>query len=236
MDGWHATSNSEIQNSLRLILIAYDTDYKLWPKSMVDRAQERLAGLNGIPRYETLCQSLGKERVDVTFTAIIQQRREELRFHAALQAVGDPCHLCGATEKLNYHDFGLACVTEQAPDWKPAMISAALSSVSLPFVGLSALFGPGKTRTRDVLKMRLALCEACEDQRRGSIGRFSVREQDGKAHPLWNYLREAGFTKFLSAGELTYGSQTRPHITSAAHPDDGRAALFLDVSQGHVNA
>ncbi len=195
-------TDAEIQDGLRQVLIAQDTEYKLWPQNEVERARNGFARLGGMPPYEGLCQSLGKERVDLTFKAIIQQRIEERRFHASLQAVGDPCHACGATENLSYHDFGLVRITKQERDWKSAGISAAISAVTLPLVGASALYGASKTATGHVLKMRLALCITCKNQRKGLFGAFWVRERDGLMHPLWKDLHEAGFTKFLSAVEL----------------------------------
>jgi hypothetical protein len=203
MEDREAASDAEIRNGLRQVLIAQDNECKLWSKKEVERARNGFARLGGIPSYEGLCQSLGKERVDATLNDIIQQRIEEQRFHATLQANGDPCHGCGATEGLSHHDFGLVRITKRERDWKSVGISAAISAVTIPLVGAGALYGPSKTATGHVLKMRLALCVTCKDQRKGLFGTFSVRERDGTIHPLWNDLHAAGFTKFLSAVELT---------------------------------
>jgi hypothetical protein len=194
---------------LRQVLIANDTEYKLWPEQEVRIARNGLIRLGGIPPPEVLHKHFGKEPFDEAMAELVRQREQELKegrarvqFRDALRGTDSPCVACGATTDLTHHEFGLARITKTERDWKSVGISAAISAATLPLLGAGALYGPGKSQTANVLRMNLVLCKSCVDKRRGFLGGYLPKAGDCSSHPLWKQLQEAGFTKFLDEYEL----------------------------------
>jgi hypothetical protein len=193
----------EMRGALRLFLIANDLEHRLWPESEVKRAQAAYRRAGGGPPYDGLSQSLGKERLDEILQSIVEERQAELRFHAVLNGHNDPCHSCGGRDGLTGHPFALVRVTKRERDWKPVAISAALTALAFPLIGAGALYGPGKTTSGNLLGMKLILCAACLNNRKGLFGMYMAKERDAALHPLWGDLHGAGFTKFVRFDEIS---------------------------------
>jgi hypothetical protein len=187
---------------LRQVLVAQDHSSKLWPAVEVKRTQAGFAKNGGIPSYERLCEVFEEQVLEATLRSLIDERRAELRFQGELQGVGHPCHSCGGLDTLNHYDFGIVRVHTEQKDWKAAGLSVALSAVTLPLLGVGRLYGPGKTTTGNLLKLRIVLCKSCTNARRNFFGAFVVKESHCVIHPLWKELREAGFTMFVPTQEL----------------------------------
>jgi hypothetical protein len=187
---------------LREVLIATDTEHKLWSEQEVSRARNGLARHGGIPSLTALYHHFGKEPLDRAMEEFVRERVAWLQFQAALQGTDSPCFDCGATTDLTYHQFGLARITKTERDWKSVGISAAISAATLPLLGAGALYGPSKTQTANILRMRLVFCKSCVDKRRGFFGGFTANAEHCSSHPLWKQVQEAGFTKFLNEFEL----------------------------------
>jgi hypothetical protein len=190
------------RETLRGVLIASDTDYKFWSEQEVTRARNGFTRHGGVPSLAALHHNFGKEPLDRVMENLLRERVAWLQFQAALQGTGSPCVDCGTTVDLTYHEFGLARITKTERDWKSVGISAAISAATLPLLGAGALYGPGKTQTANILRMRLVLCKSCVDKCRGFFGGFTANADHCSKHPLWKQTQEAGFTKFLNEFEL----------------------------------
>jgi hypothetical protein len=101
------------------------------------------------------------------------------------------CHSCGKTEGLIGYKFGLAKVLSAKRDWTGTAVSAVVSAVSIPLVGLGMIELPGKKTRLRALRMKLVLCEPCR------------RAQTSySAHPWWHSAHVLGYTTFLSEEDL----------------------------------
>lgn len=192
---------SEWRNMIRMVLVASDKKNKLWPDAEVLAAQA-LFGLNGVPSYDALSLRFGEAILDQTMQELIQERVGWLQFQAALQGSNDPCHICGATTKLTYHDFGLLRLLSKETDWKLSAASAAMSALTIPTMGFGLVRGPDSTRTANILRMRLVLCESCLEGRQGYSAKLKLTVADCSRHPLWSKAHDAGFDTFVEGLDL----------------------------------
>ena len=195
-------ADPEVREMLRLVLIASDTQYRLWPEEEVVRARKGFARYGGVPTFAALYHNFGKEPLDRAMEEIGRERVAWLQFQDALQGTRSPCFDCGATSDLTYHEFGVARITKSERDWKSVGFSVAVSAATIPLLGAGAILGPGKSQTADILRMRLVLCKSCVDKRRGFFGGFTVNADHCSIHPLWKQVQETGFIKFLSEYDL----------------------------------
>jgi hypothetical protein len=191
----------EWRDYLRLMLIALDDNSKLWPPTEVRKARNAFARTGVVPSGAHYAELFGEQALDSHLRAIAQERVAEMRFHAQLQGDNDPCHVCGKSDGLTYHEFGLAMVHSTKRDWKMTGISVAISAVTLPLLGAGSL-ATGKTTSGNLLKLRLVLCPTCLNERQNFFGVFVSKERHCQVHPLWTDLHSAGFTKFVPKDQL----------------------------------
>lgn len=123
---------------------------------------------------------------------------DHLAILQALDATNDPCHSCSSSKELTYHRFGLARNGKTHRDWTSTGLSVALSAATFPMLGVGALYGPATRKAREVVYMRLVLCEDCLDDRRGFFGSFKVSTTNGALHPMWETVCNEGFVQLIN--------------------------------------
>ncbi len=183
---------------LRHVLIASDSENKFWSPQEVARSKAGFAKQGEMPTLDVLYQHFGEEALDRAFSEMMKERHAENKFNQAAQGIDSPCHECGATSNLTYHEFGLARILKKS--WTASLVSAAASAATLPLLGAGALLGSSKTA--NILRFKLVLCQDCVKRRKNIFGAFVADADDCNLHPLWQQAREADFTKFIGGYEL----------------------------------
>ena len=197
-------TNPEYYEAIKLVLIASDTEYKLWPQAEVEQVRRTFMARRGqVLTLEDAAQQFDVEKLNEVLQRMVSEQHDSIQFSNALQSVGSPCHACGSTEQLNTYDFGLAKIIKQERDWSSTGISAAVSAVTIPLLGTGALYGPSKTKTAQILRMKLMLCRSCIEKRKGIFGGFKLVEEHCRLHLVWSKCQGAGFTKFIGPSELS---------------------------------
>lgn len=100
------------------------------------------------------------------------------------------CSVCSAKDNLTYINFGLGML-KTGRRWKETFLSAAVSAVSLPLVGMGKLILPTKLSSIRVIPLFLAVCSKCISG-----------EPDFTKHPCFSILWDYGFNKFIPTNEL----------------------------------
>ena len=197
-------TDPQYRDAIKLILIANDAEFTAWPKSEVEDARRNIiARKGGIPSLGNLAERFDNEKLTTLLQGYVSEQHGLVQFHNGLQGKDNPCHACSGATDVSYFDFGLARMIKQERDWKSTGISAAISAVTIPLLGVGGLYGPSKTSTAQLLRMRVALCKNCVESRKGIFGGFKANEGNCSAHPMWRECHNAGFTKFISNNELT---------------------------------
>lgn len=125
------------------------------------------------------------------------------------------CHKCGARGGLKTFTFGLARMS--APAVKKKDSEGCLLSILSLFLPFFASFGlvllreesRFETHPEEILPLRLRVCRNC--------GPSFWRSIPYEAHPLWDEAHRLGFTKFLTAAEVS-GYLSEPNQMRSAHP------------------
>jgi hypothetical protein len=198
--GNNGSSDSDWREIVRLVLIAGDSEHKLWSDDEVLAAKSRF-GIKGPPSYEALIHHLGKEKVELACEELIKERIAGIQFKNELQGNKSPCHECGGTDDLTFHAFALARVLKKERDWKLSGAAAVISAVTLPSLGIGYLRGPESSQSANVLRMRLVLCHSCVNKRMEK-GKLGSTENNCSLHPWWVRAHEAGFDKFIPESEM----------------------------------
>lgn len=180
---------------LKAVLAANDIKYKFWDKDSVEYAQAQYMRHSGnIPSIEAVAESIGYERAEILLRDIAKWRG----FVQALKAKDDPCHFCGNNDSLAYFEFGLMRVDSSTRTWGEAAASLALSTITLPLLGMGRISLPGKKNTGELFRMNLVVCKSCISKNSNLIGLFIPKKAHYSKHPYWTMLNEAGFTEFLT--------------------------------------
>lgn len=187
----------------QLVLIANDTEYRVWNNEEVEKVRRTFIQRQGaVPTIDFVAQRFDNEKLTALLQHFVEEQHASVELHRKLQAIDDPRHGCGAKESLTVFEFGLARVQKKERDWTSTAISAAVSAVTVPLLGAGALYGAGTMSTGQLLRLRLKLCPSCIDSRKGLFGGFTVKESNCDAHPMWQTLHGAGFTKFIGTHDL----------------------------------
>ena len=196
-------TEGEYPGAIRLVLIANDQEYKVWSTEEVDRTRRTfIQRRGGVPTLEDLLSRFDNDKLHALLQHFVAEKSAADQLDRKLQSTGDPCHACGSTETPSEFDFGLARNHKTNRDWKTVGLSAAISAVTLPLLGTGALYGPAKSSTAQLLRLKLKLCPKCLSSRRGLFGGFTAKEADCQLHPLWKELYDAGFSKFVGPNDL----------------------------------
>ncbi len=196
-------TEGEYPSAIRLVLIASDDEYCFWSREEVEKVRRTFMQRRGsVPTLQDLAARFDTEKLAALLQRLVQEKQSSDKLLRKLQATDDPCHDCGSTEALASFNFGLTRNQEPARDWSSTRISAAASAITLPLLGIGAVYGPGKSSTAELLRLQLKLCPSCVNARKGFFGGFSAKESDCANHPMWQELHGAGFTKFIGTDEL----------------------------------
>ena len=107
-------TNPEYYEAIKLVLIASDTEYKLWPQAEVEQVRRTFMARRGqVLTLEDAAQQFDVEKLNEVLQRMVSEQHDSIQFSNALQSVGSPCHACGSTEQLNTYDFGLAKIIKQ---------------------------------------------------------------------------------------------------------------------------
>lgn len=194
----------EIAKLIFLIVVAHDGGHELWSRDQVLAAERHLTQHFGsVPKPSALHDLYRPEEVQQVVQDVISSRRQELQAIRTMEGVDSPCHLCGSVTDLTRHVFGMSKVLSRKLtwDWSEAGVSAAVSAIALPLVGVGRFAGPGVTTQRQYLRMNLVVCASCLRKRRRLFG-VVFRKKDYRMHPWFENAKELGFTKVLDGYEL----------------------------------
>lgn len=196
-------TEGDYPEAIKLFLIASDVAYQVWSKEEVESVRRTFVQRQGaVPTLQFLAERFDNDKLTTLLQHFVQEKQASVDLHRKLQAVDDPCHGCKSADQLTDFEFGLARNQKQERDWKSTGISAAVSALTMPLLGVGALYGPGKTSTAQLLRLRLKLCQKCINSRKGLFGGFAAKEDTCALHPMWNDLQGAGFKKYVGTNEL----------------------------------
>jgi len=134
------------------------------------------------------CQRCGSP---LSREALTQEQRQLINELLPIDQKPHECHACGRTNGLYVWDFGLGKKLSSQRAWGDTAMSAAVSAIALPVIGLGFIRLPGKNIRLSVLRLRLILCDVC-----------SRRQVAYTYHPWWNQAFRLGYTEFLTPDDL----------------------------------
>jgi hypothetical protein len=177
---------------------------ELWPDPKIAAARSDLRGkFRREPTLEELAETYDAAIVAAVSNHVIVERVKEVQQAMVRMGHGAPCHLCATPrgDGAPYFEFGLAKILENKTEWGDFGATMALNLLTIP-LGFGVGARPGRSTTAQIVRCRLALCEACVKKRTGFFGGLKISEVDCAKHPSWVELHSEGFTKYLDPEEL----------------------------------
>lgn len=145
-----------------------------------------------------LFQEISLQRAEQLTPQIVEQRK----FKNSLLGYGSPCRYCACETDLIRWNFALMRVEGSRISIGTTVTSAAVSAITLPFLGAGLLRLPGRSHSGQALHLRLITCKPCCKRHGNFFGLFTLNERRASTHPLWHALHEHGFTKYLAEEKM----------------------------------
>ena len=195
-----AIDNATAFAMLKSVMAAHDDNFYLWPKQSVKfaRGQWRKHQQGQVPSVDAVVNHIGAERALELAKEVVKWRA----FDNALKGYQSPCHYCGSEHDLVPFDFALMRVNETKHELGGTLVSAAISAMAIPLLGVGALKLPGKSFQGVAYHLKLAVCKPCCKREGNIFGLFMINEKRASKHPMWDTLQEAGFTKFFDREKM----------------------------------
>jgi hypothetical protein len=183
----------------RAVIAANDVEFKLWPAESVNWARSKfIKEQRVIPSIESMMMALGVEHGVNIARRAIQQRKAKNE----LIGYGSPCHYCGdAIDSVGF-DFALMNVGSTKRPLRATLASVAISTITIPLLGVGGLASPSKSHQGACLHLKLIVCKSCCKKEGNMFGLFMLNEDRASVHPYWETLQDAGFTKFLDPEKM----------------------------------
>lgn len=112
------------------------------------------------------------------------------------------CHSCGRKDNLLTFEFGLGKKVSSRRLWKETAVSAGISAVTMPFLGMGVIHLPGKRTRFQVLRLQLVLCKSCLTRCMTSRPPHHVDLWAYALHPWWIPAKCLGYTEVLAPDQL----------------------------------
>lgn len=191
-------SDEDAFELLRAVTAAHDDNCQLWPAESAEYARSLyVRGRGAVPSIDSIIAEVGQARAEQMLPEILDERK----FKNALRGYNSPCHYCGSAGERVYLDFALMRVSGSSISIGQTVASAALSTVTIPLLGVGALSLPGKSLRGAAFHLKLVVCKPC-CKKEGNMFGFFMNERRASRHPLWSVLHEHGFTKFLPKDKM----------------------------------